>query len=165
MALELGSVLIGGGIGLVGGLGGVILGHLLTGMRDSRNRRINGLQGVALELEKRRRLALDIAQHVNLGLRSRSHDEFLAQAFEIPGWKAATLALQERTWLVGCMAFLPEGIPYFQEIDQQISILMSPTNASSTEYTGPSSAEAIDEFRKNVEAIQQLLIKHLAKLK
>lgn len=66
MALELGSVIAGGVIGLIGGLGGIVLGHVFARRRDSISRSIDGLRLVIGELNKSRRLALFFEQQINL---------------------------------------------------------------------------------------------------
>ena len=146
MALEFTSAAIGGMIGLLGGLGGVTLAHTLTSRREARTRRIEGLREVVRELEKRRRLALEMDQHINLGLRAQTAQQLCESIFTVPGWKEATLALQERSWLFSCVAYLPEAVAEFQELDAYIGVIMDPH----LEEPGTSSAgrrgRAIEKF-------------------
>ena len=118
MTVELSGVIVGSCIGLVGGLGGVFIGHILTNRRESKTRKISGLQDVLRELQKRNRLALDITQHVN------SVGSSGERLFQVPGWKECTLALQERSWKVSCITFLPEAFEDFRILDSKIVQLM-----------------------------------------
>lgn len=126
MAVELTGVLLGGGLGLLGGLGGVFVGHLLSSKRDSVSRQVDGLRRIVAELNNHNRLALVFEQHINLGLRNLSVREFAQTALDLPGWKEATHELQERAWRFECMAFLPEALSDFEQLDQQISVIMDP---------------------------------------
>jgi hypothetical protein len=123
MTIEFASAALGGAIGLLGGLGGVALGHALTERREIRSRTIAGLNDVVRELEKRRRLSLDIAQHVNMYAAEASKDE-AKSIFDRPGWKDVTLALYERTWVFPCIAYLPTAKGDFERLDDLISLTM-----------------------------------------
>lgn len=123
MPIEFASAALGGAIGLIGGLGGIALGHRLTERRDIRSRCIAGLNDVVRELEKRRRLSLDIAQHVNTYAAEATGDE-RKSIFDQPGWKDATLSLQERTWVFPCIAYLASVKPDFERLDHLIFLLL-----------------------------------------
>ena len=123
MAIEFASAALGGAIGLLGGLGGIALGHMLTNRRETRSRNIAGLSEVVRELEKRRRLSLDIAQHVNTFAAVAKKEEGRS-IFDQPGWKEAILALHERTWVFPCIAYLPEVKPKFERLDHLIDTIL-----------------------------------------
>jgi hypothetical protein len=123
MAIEFASAALGGAIGLLGGLGGIALGHRLTERREIRSRSIAGLNDVVRELGKRRRLSLDIAQHVNTYAREAAKDGGKG-IFDQPGWKDITLALHERTWVFPCIAYLSSAKPDFERLDDLIFLTL-----------------------------------------
>lgn len=163
MPFEFASAAIGGAIGLLGGLGGVAMGHALTARRESRGRAIEGLREVVRELERRRRLSLDIAQHVN-SFSAASSSEDNASLFTIPGWKEATLALYERTWVFSCIAYLPEAKDDFQRLDDQIVSTMDPLSNGADEAARQQRDESIAELHRLTNIIQAKLEAKLRKL-
>lgn len=126
MAIEATSALIGGALGLIGGLCGVVLGHVLSSSRDRTARRVEGLRQVMVELNRRGRLGLQFDQMVNHGLRTQVNNEFSSRVLELDDWKSATHELYEQAWKFPCMAYLPEAYPEFEEIDRQIGFVMDP---------------------------------------
>lgn len=125
MALDTSGVIIGASIGLLSAVIGASLSHLLTARRDSTARKIAGLQDVRRELEKRRRLTLEIAQYVNKASSMYRPEARARKLFDTPGWRDAMLALQERSWVISCSAFLPEAESDFGELDGLIGDLLS----------------------------------------
>ena len=123
MAIEFASAALGAAIALLSGLGGIALGHRLTERREIRSRSVAGLNDVVRELEKRRRLSLDIAQHVNSHVAGASKDQSISM-FDRPSWKDATLALYERTWVFACIAYLPLAKADFERLDDLIFLTM-----------------------------------------
>jgi hypothetical protein len=127
MAIEASGAFIGGALGLIGALCGVFLGHILSSSREHAARRIEGLNRVMIELNRRGRLGLQFDQLVNVGLRSLDPYHLASQVSEMDDWKVATHELQEQAWKFPCMAYLPDAYSEFEEIDRQIGIIMDPT--------------------------------------
>ena len=135
MAFELIGVATGGAIGLIGGLGGVLLGHLLARKRESTNRNIDGLCLVVTELNRFSRLGLFFEQQINIGLRNEDVKTFAGRALMIPEWQKATQELQETNWQFPCMAYLPEAMNDFCEINGLMLYVMDPyARRQSDEY-------------------------------
>lgn len=156
MALELGSLIAGGVIGFASSIGSIVFAHYFTNRRETKSRKIQGLRDVIAEAERRRRLALEIAQYVNLALRKKSPEQFAQDAFDTPGWKEATHSLQERTWMNLCLAFLPEAVQDFEDADNLIARVMSPEedqNVIATQFNA--SIRSIETKAKN--RLQEIL--------
>lgn len=125
MAVELAGVVLGASIGTFSTISAVYLGHVFSAKREQQNRRIEGLREVSRELEKRSSLALSITQFINTADLSKSDNPLATVLFATPGWKECTLALQERTWLFPCLAFLPDAVVDFASADHEIGRLMN----------------------------------------
>ncbi|MDC7704057.1 hypothetical protein [Vogesella indigofera] len=157
MSFEISSAAFGAIVGLLSGISGVALTHVMIARRDAKARRIEGLREVFRELEKRRRLALDFDQQVNIGLRSKPPNELTSDIFEKPEWKEATLALQERSWLFACMAYLPEAVSDFQELDAYIAVIMDPHLDKAGTATAGRRSCAVERFNDHSRSIRQKL--------
>lgn len=118
MAVDILGVILGSCIGLTGGLLGVTVAHVFTARRERTARKVAGVQDVQREVEKRSKLALEIAQHVNaVGYDGR-------KLFQLPAWRSCTLALQDRSWKPSCMVYLPAAVEDFRSLVTHISQLM-----------------------------------------
>lgn len=146
MALEVLGVVAGGAIGLLGGLGGVFLGHLLARKRDSATRAIEGLKLVVNELNRFSRLGLFFEQQINLGLRNSDVETFARDGLS-PEWMKATHELQETNWRFPCMAYLPEAMADFYEIDRLMLYVMDPYARAPTDGHEMSSEQAWKNFK------------------
>lgn len=164
MAIELGTAFVAGVIGLLGGLSGVFLGHILSSSRESNARRIDGLRQVTVELNKRSRLALHFDQHLNVGLRNSTPSEFALKAFELEGWREATHEWHEQSWKFPCMAFLPEALDEFEEMDQQIGYIMDPYAEKPDDPKQKTREAARQDFFRLQTEIEVMLLDRVAKL-
>ncbi len=164
MAVDLISASVGGAIGLAGGLGGVLLGHFLTGRREARTRAIAGLQSVVAELNRMNRLALFFDQQIN-GAAGEADGASLARAVtQAPGWREATHELQEAQWRFPCIAYLPEVKPDFLELERLMLYIMDPSADGADGADEPnalSRSEAILQFQEvqaqALEKVEQAL--------
>lgn len=155
MANDVLGVVVGGAIGLLGGLGGVVAGQLLTARREARARQIDGIRIVVEELHNRSRLGLQIDQYLNVRLRTETPDQISLTAFDNPAWPGYTHELQERPWLFACMAYLPEALDDFYELDRQLSIVMDPYCEAPEDHSQPKRSDAVEAFGRVAAVIQE----------
>jgi hypothetical protein len=164
MPLEMSSVLTGGAIGLLSGLGGVFLGHMLTRRRESNSRAIEGIKTVLAELETRRRLSLDIGQHISQLQPTNIGNLPNASLWDIPTWKDLTLAIHERPWLFPCTAYLPEAVPDFEKLDVDIIALMDPAQDVRTGLPKANNDETVIAINVGAQRIRLLAQKRINEL-
>jgi hypothetical protein len=146
VAADLAAVLTGAGIGLIGGLGGVYLGHRFSTSREEVSRSIAGLAAVMAELGKLRRLALYFHQRLNIALLEESDPGILAAKLIDGPWQEATHELQEANWVFPCMAYLPQAEADFRKLDGLIRFIMDPYSENPSASGEKTRGQAIEEF-------------------
>jgi hypothetical protein len=164
MATDLTGIGLGGAIGLVGGLGGVLIGQLMTSRREMKNRKIEGLKSVVQELNKLSRLSLQIAQYINPLVHNTSPDEIARAVFNAQGWKECTHELQERSWHFSCMAYLPDAFNGFSRLEHLIAVIMDPYAEVPGSPNTTSREAAVLEFNRIYQSISRMIEERLAKL-
>lgn len=162
MAFEQGSVLIGGLIGLAGGLGGVLLGHVLSRRRETQSRSLEGLRLVIAELSRLRRLALFFEQQINLTLREGHTTEAAKNLVATSDWQKATHEMMEAHWRFPCMAYLPNAQDDFEELSRFLLCIMDPYSRAPGAEHEMTSDQAHEKFR---EAAMRIRNKVEARLK
>lgn len=126
MAAELTGIALGGAIGLLGGLGGVLVGQIMTSQREAKSRTLEGLRSVIQELNKLSRLSLQMAQYINPLVAETTPNEIAKLVFCAPGWKECTHELQERSWHFPCLAYLPNAYADFVQLEHLVAIIIDP---------------------------------------
>ncbi|WP_342130820.1 hypothetical protein [Hydrogenophaga sp. OTU3427] len=165
MAIELLGVIAGGGIGLLGGLGGVLLGHVLARKRESANRSIDGLRLVVQEINRFSRIALFFEQQINIAMREEvSPSACATRLIAVPDWQKATHELQEAHWRFPCMAYLPEAKEDFAALDRLIGYVMDPYVRTPNDVHDRTSEQAWEEMKQRMVRIQELVEARLARL-
>lgn len=155
MAAELTGIVLGGAIGLIGGLGGVLIGQIMTSRREARSRRLEGLKSVVQELNKLARLSLQIAQYINPLVSQDPPDEVVKTVFNAPGWKECTHELQERSWHFPCLAYLPEAFNDFVQLEHQIYIIMDPYSEAPQDPSETSREQAVLKFNQLYRSVSE----------
>jgi hypothetical protein len=165
MAAELTGIALGGAIGLVGGLGGVLIGQVMTSRREARRQKLEGLESVIQELNKLGRLSLQIAQYINPLVGKSAPHEIAKTVFNAPGWKECTHELQERSWHFPCLAYLPEAFNDFVQLEKLISIIMDPfceAPADPSETSRDQAALAFNQLYRSISEKVEVRLKALS---
>jgi hypothetical protein len=164
MALELVGIVAGGSIGLLGGLGGVFLDHFVSRKRDAATRATDGLRLVVNELNRLSRLGLCFEQQNEIGLRESDIETFAGLAIAVPDWLKATHELQETNWRFLCMAYLPEAMDDFRELNHLMGCMMDPYARTPTETDDLKSEQAREKFKAVHSRIQDKVESRLKQL-
>lgn len=164
MALDFVGVVTGGMIGLVGGIGGVLLGHHLSQKRESVSRKIEGLRQVVEEINRFSRIALFFEQQINLASATQDPDEIAKHLISLPEWQKATHELQEAHWRFPAMAYLPASIESFRELNRLIGYFMDPSPRATASNLGMSREQALERFTRVAQHIQSLVEVQLKQL-
>lgn len=164
MAVDLAGVITGGAIGLMGGIGGVFLGHHLSQRRERASRKIEGLRQVVAEINRFSRVALFFEQQINLASRDQEAEGIAKNLIGRAEWQNATHELQEAHWRFPAMAYLPNATSSFHELNRLMGYIMDPYARTKSPELELTSEEAWEQFKKVSWHIQSLVEAELRKL-